>query len=44
MADILCAASDGDNTAAATWQIVDLTSANESESNTIVVPTTYATT
>lgn len=40
----LMAVADGNNTSAGTWAVIDSTSFNESESNNITVPTTYATT
>lgn len=40
----LCSIATGNNTSASTWAVIDSTSFNEFESNTITVPTTYSTT
>lgn len=40
----LCAVANGNNTAAATWAVIDSASYTESETGTLTVPTTYATT
>lgn len=43
MARLMCVAN-GNNTSASTWALIDSTSFNESESSSMTVPTSYATT